>query len=125
MGSVMNAVFLAVPLFAPFVLIYGWFRWFKGQKQKTPTATLALIGFILASSSALLAIVSIVLSLIRGGFRYYDPTLMEIFRAGLLISLGSLVCSLGGVWKPSSLRWFAPVLSICMLTLWMLWAGGE
>jgi len=61
----------------------------------------------------------------RGGFRYYDPPLMKIYGIGILLSLSGLLAGLGGVWKKNPLRWHAPVLSLGMLLLWVLWASSE
>jgi hypothetical protein len=94
-------------------------------KPKTVPAILSLLGFMLASASALLAVSAIAYSLIRGGFRYYDPVLMRIFGVGSLLSLGGLVFGLAGVWRPSSLRWHAPVSAIATLAFWIAAATGE
>ena len=86
---------------------------------------LSLTGFALGSASALLAVGGILFAAASGGFRYYDPTLLTIYMIGLLLSLGGLVIALCGVWKPSALRWHAPILSLGMLFLWFVWAAGE
>jgi hypothetical protein len=121
----LTTLVLMMHVCAPVILIVGWFRWYKAPKQITTQASLSLIAFVLATTSALLALSSMAYSVMRGGFRYYDPTLLNFFRAGLSISLISLVFSIGSVWKPSSLRWFAPALSFSMLVLWAVWVSQE
>jgi len=63
------------------------------------TDAVALLGFILASASALLAVSAMAYSLMRGGFPFYDPLLMRIFGVGGLLSLGGLVFGVGGAWR--------------------------
>jgi hypothetical protein len=58
-------------------------------------------------------------------FPYYDPLLLRVFRIGVLISLGGIVFGISGVWRPSPLRWHAPVCAVGMLTFWILAASGE
>jgi hypothetical protein len=84
-----------------------------------------LAGFALASMSAVVAIGAGLYSVTTGGFLYYAPSLLMIYRIGLLLSLGGLAFGLGGVWKRNPLRWHAPALSIGMLLLWLFWASGE
>lgn len=88
-------------------------------------AVLALVGFILGSISALIAVCSSLYASARGGFRYYDPALITIYRTGFLLSLGGLASALGGLWKPNALRWYSPALSVCMILLWGIWMAGE
>jgi hypothetical protein len=73
----------------------------------------------------LLAISAIAYSVVIRGFPYYDPLLMKIFAWGILISLGGFVLSVGGVWRPNSLRWHAPVSAACMATFWIMMASME
>ena len=46
---------------------------------------------------------------------------MEIVVGGL----GAIVFGLGGVWRPSSLRWHAPVAAIGTLAFWIMAAEAE
>jgi 4-amino-4-deoxy-L-arabinose transferase-like glycosyltransferase len=46
-------------LLSPIMLIWGWARWARLPKQRRVAAVLSLVGFILASASALLAVSSI------------------------------------------------------------------
>jgi hypothetical protein len=71
-------LFVAGYVLSPVMLTWGWVRWFRQPKLQTVTAILSLLGFILASASALLAVSAMVYSLMRGGFPYYDPLLMKI-----------------------------------------------
>jgi hypothetical protein len=109
----------------PIALIWGWVRWISLAKPRTAASILSLAGFVLATASALLAVSSIAYAQVIHGFRFYDPRLMRIFRWGFLFSLGAIVFGLGGIWRPSSLRWHAPVAAIGTLAFWIMAAEGE
>jgi O-antigen ligase len=116
---------LAGYVLSPVLLIWGWVRWSQQPKLKTLPAILSLLGFTLASASGLLAVAAIALSLVRGGFAYYDPLLMRVFGVGGLLSLGGLIAGVGGVWRAGSLRWHAPVSAVATLAFWIAAAIGE
>lgn len=118
---------LAIVLYVglPVTIFTGWKRWVRRSPEDRFTAFISLPGFVLASMSAVLAIVTTLDSIATGGFRFYAPSLLMICKIGLLLSLGGFVLGLGGVWKRNPLRWYAPVLSLGMLLLWLFWASGE
>jgi|NGEPerStandDraft_6_1074524.scaffolds.fasta_scaffold127505_2 hypothetical protein len=126
MGSTV-ALVLAVALYGglAFVVISGWVRWSSASKQRGLVSFLSLVGFALGTASALLAIGSASYAQAIRGFRYYDPTLLRIYRGGLMLSLSGFAAGVGGAARPNTLRWFAPVLSFSMFVLWVLWAAGE
>jgi hypothetical protein len=109
----------------PVFLIMGWCRLRRCSSPQGRLSVISLAGFALGSASALLAVGSILYCVATGGFRYYDPTVLKIYRAGLLLALGGLACALVGVWNRNPLRWHAPALSLGMLLLWLIWASGE
>jgi hypothetical protein len=124
-GLLSIGLFLAGYLLSPTILIWGWGRWLRRPKQKTVTALLSFLGFILATLSALVAISGAIYSFAIGGFPYYDPLLMRIMGVGALLSLGSLAFGLSGIWRANSLRWHAPVSAIATLAFWLAAAVGE
>ena len=109
---------------APVVLVWGWARWAQRPKLRTVSSALSLLGFILASTSALLAVSAIVYARIHG-FRFYDRLLLRIMAVGVVLSLGGFVLGISGVWKVSSLRWHTPVSALAMLAFWLLAASRE
>jgi len=109
---------------APVLLIWGWARWAQRPKSRTLSSILSLLGFILASASALLALSAIVYARIHG-FRFYDPLLLKIMGVGFVFSFCSLVFGLSGIWKASSLRWHTPVSAVAMIAFWLLAASME
>jgi hypothetical protein len=104
---------------APASLIWGWVRWIMAPKHRSITSVLSLIGFLLASASALLAISSIIYVQEMHDFRYYGPLLVKIFRVGDWLSVGAIVFGIGGVWRSNSLRWQSPVAAVGMLAFWL------
>jgi uncharacterized BrkB/YihY/UPF0761 family membrane protein len=106
-------------------MIWGWTRWMKRREPRTVFSTLSLIGFTLASISALLAISAMLYARAGGGFSFYDPSLMKIYRSGALLSVTAMVFAIIGLWRPSSLRWHAPVCAAGTLVFWLAAASGE
>ena len=109
---------------SPVLLFWGWVRWLKQSKLRTITSLLSLSGFVLASASAILALLSIPYAQVHG-FGYYDPSLMRIFRWGVLLSLTGLCLGIGGACRTSSLRWFSPLAALGTLAFWLFSAAGE
>ena len=52
-------LFALAYLVPPIVLVWGWFRWLRVPLKRTAPAVLSLIGFLLATLSALLAVTTI------------------------------------------------------------------
>ncbi len=79
-------VLLAVGFYVglPAVMIWGWVRWLKHKQPRTPFSILSLIGFALATASGLLAASSVLYAHAIGGFPFYDPLLLRIYRWGAL-----------------------------------------
>src|SRR5882724_3164938 len=96
----------------PAVMIGGWVRWVKRREPRTAFATLSLIGFTLGTVSGLLAISAMLYARAGGGFSFYDPSLMKIYRWGALLSVAAMVFAIVGLWRPSSLRWHAPICAV-------------
>jgi hypothetical protein len=107
------------------VIIWGWVRWLKRAQPRTLCSILSLVGFTLATLSGILAISSMFYSIEIGGFPYYDPRLLRIFRWGGLLSISGIVFALGGSRQSSALRWHAIGLSAGMLLFWFMSAAGE
>ena len=123
--QVMFGILLAFGyLVTPILMIWGWTRWLGRPKLRTIPSILSLIGFVLATCSALLAVSLVGYAQIHH-FPYYDPTLLRAFRLGALLSLAGILFALSGMWRPSSLRWHAFVCSLGALVFWIVAASGE
>jgi hypothetical protein len=103
---------------SPFAMIWGWIRWARREKQWTILAVASFVAFSLATASALLGIGSLVYSRGIGGFPYYDPRLMRVYRWGALLSASGFILALIGVWRFNSLRWHAIICSFGMVVYW-------
>lgn len=125
-GSVVLVLFVVgVYIALPAVMTWGWVRWWKRTQPRTPFSILSLIGFTLATASGLLAISAMLYARAVGGFPFYDPLLLRIYRWGALLSLSGIVFAVIGVWRPSPLRWHAPACAIGTLLFWFAAAMGE
>jgi hypothetical protein len=100
-GSALLVLFVvAVYIALPAVMIWGWVRWSRRTQLRTVSSILSLIGFTLATASGLLAISAMLYTRAVGGFPFYDPLLLRIYRWGALLSLSGIVFALIGVWRP-------------------------
>ena len=111
-------------LVSPVALILGWNEWVKAPKPKTISSIVSLVGFILASCSALLAVLTIAYANVHH-FGFYNPVLMRIFAFGILLSASGFCVSVGGAWRKSILRWPSLLSSLGMLAFWILATAGE
>lgn len=109
----------------PALMIWGWVRWFRRTQPRTLLSILSLIGFALATASGLLAVSSVLYAHAIGGFPFYDPRLLRIYRWGGVLSLSGIVFGIGGVWRPGPVRWLAPACSVGTLLFWFVSAMGE
>jgi hypothetical protein len=125
MYSVLVVLGIAMYVAVPAISFFGLRRWLHVRSERGSFFLPSLIGFGLGMASVLLVLSAMVWGAARGGFRYYDPPLMKIYGIGILLSLSGLLAGLGGVWKRNPLRWHAPILSLGMLLLWVLWASSE
>lgn len=124
--GVLLALFVAgIYCALPVSIVHGWVCWTKRRPRLTAYSFLSLVGFTLATASALLAVASLTYAQAIHGFTFYDPLLLRIYKWGGLLSLCGFVLSLAGVWRENPLRWHAPVCSAGMLLFWFAMAMGE
>ena len=55
-ASTLWLIAVAITLFVPALLIWGWVRWAKNETPRSRSSTLSLVGFALATASATLAV---------------------------------------------------------------------
>src|SRR5260370_30875219 len=111
-------------LVPPLLVAWGLIRWAAPPKLRTLASNSSLVGFILATASAVLAVSSVAYAQVHH-FPYYDPLLLRIFAWGALLSIAGIGFGIGGVWQANSLRWHAPVSRACMLVFCVMMASGE
>jgi len=112
-------------LLAPIVIIWGWVRWISKRDELGRPFFLSLIGFILSTASAMLAISMVAYAAASRGFPFYDPRLLRMVRWGFLLSLGGVVLGFTGVSARNALRWQAPLAGIGTLAFWLIAAASE
>jgi hypothetical protein len=132
--SVLGNVFFALLLLfgylaAPTALAWGWARWIRQRpKWWSVSSTVSFAGFVLASASALFALL-MVLYAEGGGFEHtldnssYSPNYSLFFRwmqRGEVLSLAAFIVSIGGVFRRSSTRWQAPLGALGTLAFWLI-----
>jgi hypothetical protein len=105
-------------------LVLAWWRW-STSRQKTISVYFSLAGLVLATSSAILAIGTLIYAHAIGGFPFYDPLLLKIYRWGALLSVSAFLFGLVGIWKPHILRWYSPFTAAGTLLFWFIAASGE
>jgi hypothetical protein len=131
--SALNVVLVFLLVLAylvmPTLLVWGWARWIKQRPRLwTISPALSFVGFLLASASALFALMVIIYSL-SGGFEhtsnvpYYSPNFSLFYRCvrgGVVLSLLGIAISIGGIWQRSSLRWHSIASAVGTLAFWLL-----
>jgi hypothetical protein len=117
--------FISLYLGLPIAIITGWIHWSKRRASMTLSSLPSLAAFGLATCSALLALGSLVYAHTVGGFPFYDPSLMRIYRWGAWLSLAATALGVIGLWPRSPLRWYAPLCAVGMLIFWSMSAMSE
>lgn len=112
---------------APVMLVWGWVRWVsKRPRTRGICSILSLIGLSFATASALFAL-WIILFAESSGFVGPPPTFQTNYEffykcvsLGALVSSLGIVFSVGGVWRPNSVRWFSLAGAVGTLAFWLL-----
>jgi hypothetical protein len=94
---------------------------------RTLSSNLSLVGFAFAIASGLLAVSSMLYARAIGGFPFYDPLLLRIFRWGFLLSfVGLTLATIGALRpRPGRLRFLPVICAAVTLIFWLLTAMGE
>jgi hypothetical protein len=121
---VFTTVYLLVIVAVPALTMWGWIRWKRRTQRRALNSDFSFFGFLLATGSAGLAVLSAFAASIRR-FAYFDPVLLVIYKIGLLLALGGLVMGIFGVSRPGPVRWHAPLCGLGMLAFWIIAASME
>jgi hypothetical protein len=115
----------AVYVVLPAAIVVGWIRWVRARAPETLLSRLSLLAFGLATSSALLAMTSLIFAHAIGGFPYYDPRLLRFYKWGGILADTGLVLGIIGCWRRNPLRWYSPLCALGMSLFWAAAAMGE
>jgi hypothetical protein len=124
MPIILEILSFAIYLIPPLLVVWGWTLWALRPNPRTWASNMSLIGFIAATASAALAVLTIAYAQVHH-FPYYDPLLLRIFAWGALLSVAGIVLGIVGIWRPNALRWHAPASGASMLLFWIMMASGE
>lgn len=106
-------------------VVWGWRSWIRRRPEHLSVGMkCSLAGFVSASASAALEIGSGTYAQFRS-FSFEDPTLLRIYRWGLLLAFLGFITALFGIGRKTPLRWKAPALSFVLLLLWIGQVMGE
>src|ERR1700680_2497993 len=100
-------------------------HWMRSSPRFFPPlwrSKISFIGFAFGSASCLLYLATIAVAIGKGGFRYYDPLLLNIYGVGLVTASIGFVLSIPGKGK---LHVPAILSSLLMLAMWFLTASFE
>ena len=109
----------------PLIVVLGVARYLDRPKTSVLHSILLLLSLAFATASVVLAVSSAMYAKATGGFPYYDPLLLSIFRWGFVLASGAIIFPFSTLRRPSALRWFALACSIAMLLFWFGTASGE
>lgn len=122
---IITAIGIWIILSVPVALPWGWVRWWRRNRTRDLFSIFSFTGFTFASVSALLGVSAAIYAKVIGGFLFDDPTLFQIYRYGALISISGIAFGIAGLWRPSALRWHAPVCALGTLLFWFIQASNE
>lgn len=120
-------IVMALVAFAgvPIAIIWGWVRWARDSGGSTFWSKVSFVGFLLANASVCTCVVGVASARDVGGFPDYGPQVSKMMWIGACISPIGFVISLIGCWRPSVLRWIAPLSAAGAMALWVITAGSE
>ena len=125
LASILLFIAIGIVVAVPILILWGWVRWLKDKNPRTISSTLSLLGFSLATASALLVPVTHLYARFVRSFPFHDPTLMRIFACGCLLSSAGIVFAIGGSGRRGPVRWLAPVCAFGTLLFWLIAISSE
>src|SRR5208282_1172219 len=120
MGQVVDTAFFGLLTIGPFcvppIMIWGWYRWWRGRTTKTAGQLVSLTGFLLSTVSVLLAVALYLLPSAAGSS---DQASEFISFLGMRVALAGIPFSIVGTGWPGPLRWHALACSLLIPFFWI------
>ena len=111
-------------LATPILLTGGWARWSKNSRLYTASAEWSFAGFVAATVSAALVIITILVALVRP-LPINHPLSLFTYATALLLSIMGVGAALAGIWKSGPLRWHAPLCAGGTTVFWFMIVIGQ
>jgi hypothetical protein len=125
LASILLVLAVATTLLVPALLFWGWLRWSQNDGPRTSSSNFSLVGFSLATASAVLALGTHLYARFIHNLPLQDPTLMKIYACGCLLSIAGIAFAVAGTGRPNPVRWLAPLCAFGTLVFWLLAMGTE
>jgi peptidoglycan biosynthesis protein MviN/MurJ (putative lipid II flippase) len=125
LASILLAIAVVITLTVPALLLWGWLRWSQNDSPGSRSSSFSLIGFSLATASAVLALSTHLYVRFFRNLPLQGPTLMKIYACGCLLSVAGIAFAVAGSGRPNPVRWLAPVCAVGTLVFWLLAMGTE
>ena len=90
--------------------------------SKSPTSLAPVLGFALASASAMLALWLGSYGFATGGFTLHNPLSLAGFRTGIILSVGATLFAIIAFTQKHRLRWLILLWSAAGLLFWCVFA---
>jgi hypothetical protein len=122
----LRSLFFAISYIGlPALMVWGWTRWAKDKQPQSLFSILSAISLAFASAACMLSIATFIYARVIGGFPFYDPRLLAIYRWGIDLSLAGTCFGIGGAFRKGPLRQVAPISAGVMLIYWFMQAMTE
>jgi hypothetical protein len=92
------------------------------RMSKSPTSLAPVLGFALASASAMLALWMISYGFATGGFTLHNPLFLTGFRTGIILSIGATLFAVIAFTQKHRLRWLILPFAVAGLIFWSAFA---
>ena len=114
LGLLINFIGLLLGL-----VVWGWARWFNGERTRNVYRTISTIGLSLSTISALMIIASIFYLRNAGLLVLFDSFLFRLSSCGAVLSVSGTILSMIGLRQQSPFRWNALFSGIITLAYWI------
>ncbi len=120
LASCLLFIAVATTFAIPALLLWGWVRVYKNETPRTRSSGFSLLGFSLATASAVLALATHLYARFVHSFPLHDPSLFKIYAVGCFLSVAGIALAVAGTGRSNPVRWLAPLCAFGTLIFWLL-----